>query len=193
MEIRTNTMIVITPKMNLLQIPIIDEFYVPPSDPLSGKRGIEFAAQKGLLNPKTTPFNFQAGGPPLHPRSHYWHLHDTLYPFIPRSWIVPIANRYEYRYVCLSLMVHLSIHKIPQYFVNSYLAPHLRQVSQDCIHNVFCDKPHFDVLYHAFQEKKKRRRRFLQVRGPSFLGPRQRPKYMHQHMHMQTKQRSHFM
>lgn len=64
MEIRTNTMIVITPKMNLLQIPIIDEFYVPPSDPLSGKRGVEFAMQKGLFNPKTTPFNLQAAGSP---------------------------------------------------------------------------------------------------------------------------------
>ena len=53
-------MIVITPKMNLLQIPIVDEFYVPPSDPLSGKRGIEFATQKGLFNPKTTPFDHQA-------------------------------------------------------------------------------------------------------------------------------------
>ena len=53
-------MVVITPKMNLLQIPIIDEFYVPPSDPLSGKRGVEFAAQKGLFNPKTIPFNCQA-------------------------------------------------------------------------------------------------------------------------------------
>ncbi len=57
-------MIVITPKMNLLQIPITDEFYVPPSDPLAGKRGVEFAAQKGLLNPKTTPFNRQATDTP---------------------------------------------------------------------------------------------------------------------------------
>lgn len=57
-------MIVITPKMNLLQIPIVDEFYVPPSDPLSGKRGIEFATQKGLFNPKTTPFQ-AADTPPV--------------------------------------------------------------------------------------------------------------------------------
>ena len=53
-------MIVITPKMNLLQIPIIDEFHVPPSDPLSGKRGFEFAAQKGLLS----LFNRQAADIP---------------------------------------------------------------------------------------------------------------------------------
>lgn len=48
MEIRTNTMIVITPKMNLLQIPIIDEFFVPPSDPASQNRGTGFAADKGF-------------------------------------------------------------------------------------------------------------------------------------------------
>ncbi|KAG8899861.1 hypothetical protein FRC01_010348 [Tulasnella sp. 417] len=49
MEIPTNTLIVITPKMNMLQIPIIDEFHV--SDPLEAKkRGSDFAAQKGLLS-----------------------------------------------------------------------------------------------------------------------------------------------
>lgn len=67
MEIPTNTLIgtplvpvssflfyltshpVITPKMNVLQIPIIDEFHV--SDPLQAKkRGSDFAAQKGLLS-----------------------------------------------------------------------------------------------------------------------------------------------
>ncbi|GAW06118.1 glutamine amidotransferase [Lentinula edodes] len=35
MEIKTNNMVVVTPKMNLLQIPIVDKFYVPPSDPAS--------------------------------------------------------------------------------------------------------------------------------------------------------------
>ncbi|THV07733.1 N-terminal nucleophile aminohydrolase [Dendrothele bispora CBS 962.96] len=49
MEIKTNNMVVITPKMNLLQIPIIDKFYVPPSDPASLARTTEFAREKGLL------------------------------------------------------------------------------------------------------------------------------------------------
>ncbi|EJD04100.1 N-terminal nucleophile aminohydrolase [Fomitiporia mediterranea MF3/22] len=52
MEIRTNNMIVVTPKMNLLQIPIVDEFYVPPSDPASLNRTTSFAEGKGLLNPR---------------------------------------------------------------------------------------------------------------------------------------------
>ncbi|PIL31887.1 hypothetical protein GSI_06591 [Ganoderma sinense ZZ0214-1] len=51
MEIRTNHMVVITPKMNLLQIPIVDKFYVTPSDPAALNRGVEFAAAKGLLSP----------------------------------------------------------------------------------------------------------------------------------------------
>ncbi|KAJ8514705.1 hypothetical protein ONZ45_g7787 [Pleurotus djamor] len=52
MEIRTNHMVVITPKFNLLQIPIRDEFYVPPSDPASLARATDFASAKGLLNPR---------------------------------------------------------------------------------------------------------------------------------------------
>jgi len=52
MEIKTNTMIVITPRMNLLQIPIVDEFHVPPSDPASLKRNVEFASSKGFLSPR---------------------------------------------------------------------------------------------------------------------------------------------
>jgi glutamine amidotransferase len=47
-------MVVITPKMNLLQIPIIDKFYVPSSDPAALTRGTDFAAAKGLLNPRRT-------------------------------------------------------------------------------------------------------------------------------------------
>lgn len=54
MEIKTNNMAVITPKMNLLQIPIIDQFYVPPSDPGAFSRATEFAQEKGLLNPRKT-------------------------------------------------------------------------------------------------------------------------------------------
>lgn len=50
MEIKTNHMVVITPKMNLLQFPIIDKYYVPPSDPAALNRGIEFAASKGYLS-----------------------------------------------------------------------------------------------------------------------------------------------
>lgn len=45
-------MVVITPKMNLLQIPIIDKYYVAPSDPAALERGTEFAAGKGLLSPR---------------------------------------------------------------------------------------------------------------------------------------------
>jgi glutamine amidotransferase len=52
MEIRTNHMVVITPKMNLLQIPIIDKFYVPPSDPAALTRDTDFAEAKGLLCPR---------------------------------------------------------------------------------------------------------------------------------------------
>jgi hypothetical protein len=52
MEIKTNHMVVVTPKMNLLQIPIIDKYYVPPSDPASLARDTEFAEEKGLLNPR---------------------------------------------------------------------------------------------------------------------------------------------
>lgn len=52
MEIRTNHMVVITPKMNLLQIPIVDKFYVPPSDPAALNRDTDFAAAKGLLSPR---------------------------------------------------------------------------------------------------------------------------------------------
>ncbi len=47
-------MVVITPKMNLLQIPIIDKFYVRPSDPAALARNTEFAREKGFLNPRTT-------------------------------------------------------------------------------------------------------------------------------------------
>ena len=42
-------MIVLTPKMNVLLIPIIDKFYAYPSDPEARNRGTDFAAGKGLL------------------------------------------------------------------------------------------------------------------------------------------------
>ena len=45
-------MVVITPKMNLLQIPIVDKYYVTPSDPAAQNRGTDFAAGKGLLSPR---------------------------------------------------------------------------------------------------------------------------------------------
>ncbi|KAG5647943.1 hypothetical protein DXG03_006977 [Asterophora parasitica] len=54
MEIKTNNMVVITPKMNLLQIPIIDKYYIPPSGPGASARATEFAREKGFLNPHTT-------------------------------------------------------------------------------------------------------------------------------------------
>ena len=52
MEIKTNHMVVITPKMNLLQIPIKDKFYVPPSDPAALTRATDFAQEKGFLVPQ---------------------------------------------------------------------------------------------------------------------------------------------
>jgi len=52
MEVKTNNMVVLTPKMNVLQIPIIDKFYVHPTDPRSSNRGTDFAAGKGLLSPR---------------------------------------------------------------------------------------------------------------------------------------------
>lgn len=52
MEIRTNNMVVITPKMNLLQIPIVDKFYVSPSDPAALNRDTDFATAKGFLSPR---------------------------------------------------------------------------------------------------------------------------------------------
>ncbi|KAI3621908.1 glutamine amidotransferase [Moniliophthora roreri] len=54
MEIKTNHMVVITPRMNLLQIPIVDKFYVHPSDPASLTRTTEFAREKGFLNSHKT-------------------------------------------------------------------------------------------------------------------------------------------
>ncbi|GFZ46180.1 Deficient in utilization of glutathione protein 3 [Saitozyma sp. JCM 24511] len=48
MEVKTNTMLVITPKMNLLQIPIIDDFWVPPQDPASQHRSKDFAIEMGF-------------------------------------------------------------------------------------------------------------------------------------------------
>ncbi|KAL0576360.1 glutamine amidotransferase subunit [Marasmius crinis-equi] len=57
MEIKTNNMVVITPRMNILQIPIVDKFYVPPSDPASSARKTEFAREKGLLAPHKVKTN----------------------------------------------------------------------------------------------------------------------------------------
>ncbi|EGN92925.1 hypothetical protein SERLA73DRAFT_190285 [Serpula lacrymans var. lacrymans S7.3] len=53
MEIKTNNLVIITPKMNILQIPIIDKFYVPHTDPAALSRGTDFAAAKGLLSPRS--------------------------------------------------------------------------------------------------------------------------------------------
>lgn len=47
-EVKTNMMVVITPKMNLLQIPIIDEYWVSPQDPASHARSPDFAIQLGF-------------------------------------------------------------------------------------------------------------------------------------------------
>jgi len=50
MEIKTNYMIVVTAKMNVLLIPIIDKFYVPPSDPAAESRDIDLAVAKGFYS-----------------------------------------------------------------------------------------------------------------------------------------------
>ncbi|RSH78130.1 uncharacterized protein EHS24_002586 [Apiotrichum porosum] len=47
-EVKTNMMVVITPKMNLLQIPIIDEHWVSPQDPASHTRSPDFAIKLGF-------------------------------------------------------------------------------------------------------------------------------------------------
>jgi len=52
MEVKTNNMVIITNKMNVLQIPIIDKFYVHPTDPRSLTRDTDFAAAKGFLTPR---------------------------------------------------------------------------------------------------------------------------------------------
>lgn len=48
MEVKTNTMLVITPKMNLLQIPIVDEFWVGDLDPEAGSRSTDYAISMGF-------------------------------------------------------------------------------------------------------------------------------------------------
>lgn len=63
MEIKRNHMVVITPKMNLLQIPIRDKFYVPPSDPAASTRATDFAQEKGLLNPQARKIISSADAP----------------------------------------------------------------------------------------------------------------------------------
>jgi hypothetical protein len=50
MEIKTNYMIVVTAKMNVLLIPIVDKFYVSPSDPAAESRGIDLAVAKGFYS-----------------------------------------------------------------------------------------------------------------------------------------------
>jgi hypothetical protein len=54
MEIKTNTLVVVTPKMNILQIPIIDEF---SSSSKMKKRTVEFAAEKGFWTARKAPIS----------------------------------------------------------------------------------------------------------------------------------------
>lgn len=61
MEIKTNHIAIITPKMNLLQIPIIDKFYVPPSDPAALERTEDFAREKGLLSSRIAQVHIDGG------------------------------------------------------------------------------------------------------------------------------------
>jgi hypothetical protein len=80
MEIRTNYMVVITPKMNLLQIPIVDRHFAAPMSPTYRQRGTEYAEAKGLLSPierrarassRAQPLTFPGsdGSAPLVPES----------------------------------------------------------------------------------------------------------------------------
>jgi len=66
MEVKTNNMVILTPKMNVLQIPIIDKFYVHPTDPRSLNRGTEFAEAKGFLSPR---WNLNSPDTPPEPHS----------------------------------------------------------------------------------------------------------------------------
>ncbi len=47
---KTNHMIVVTAKMNVLLISIVDKFYVPPSDPAAQPRDIDLAVAKGYYS-----------------------------------------------------------------------------------------------------------------------------------------------
>ncbi|KAJ7630895.1 nucleophile aminohydrolase [Roridomyces roridus] len=49
MEIKTNTLVLITPRFNLLQIPIVDKFSAP-----GVLRKADFAQEKGFLDPRNT-------------------------------------------------------------------------------------------------------------------------------------------
>ena len=48
MEVKTNTMLVVTPKMNILQIPILDEFWVEHGDKEAGGRSKDYAVEMGF-------------------------------------------------------------------------------------------------------------------------------------------------
>jgi glutamine amidotransferase len=48
MEVKTNTMLVVTPKMNILQIPIVDEFWVAQGDKDAHKRSTDYAVEMGF-------------------------------------------------------------------------------------------------------------------------------------------------
>ncbi|KZV63308.1 N-terminal nucleophile aminohydrolase [Peniophora sp. CONT] len=67
MEIKTNMLVTITPKMNVLQSPIIDEFWVPPSDPAAKQRGVDLALAKGLLPNRDTRASPAVPAPPTVP------------------------------------------------------------------------------------------------------------------------------
>ncbi|KAJ7706229.1 N-terminal nucleophile aminohydrolase [Mycena rosella] len=57
MEIKTNTLVIITPRFNLLQIPIVDKYSAP-----GAVRGTEFAQEKGFLNPRKALSSFSSSG-----------------------------------------------------------------------------------------------------------------------------------
>jgi glutamine amidotransferase len=48
MEVKTNTMLVVTPKMNILQIPIVDEYWVAQGDKDAHKRSTDYAVEMGF-------------------------------------------------------------------------------------------------------------------------------------------------
>ncbi|KAH0838270.1 nucleophile aminohydrolase [Lanmaoa asiatica] len=121
MEIRTNNMVVITPKMNFLQIPIVDKFYVSPSDPAALNRGTDFAAAKGLLSPRNT----------LTPT----HLRDTAPQFSPEAGDTPVASderigEYEYLDTMECTVSHGEVRACPACILVNLTCPRLSTVLQ---------------------------------------------------------------
>ena len=79
MEIKTNNVIVLTSKMNVLLTPIVDKFYVYPSDPDSQNRGTDLLLQRvsSLSDGRSISHEPLPQTRPLHNQSHRF---DALRP-----------------------------------------------------------------------------------------------------------------